>query len=399
MADLFPSSADDSAPDGVDDPAAGINGPQRRSDRAGQTIDEGRGRIFPCDGCGADLVFQIGEQQLKCPYCGYLKAIELAPEAVIEEQDFHAMLERIRLLHESGVDLEVSGVSEVRCESCGGNVVFQGTLTSSACPYCASPIQRSNIHAATQRIPVDGVLPFLVDQRRATRLLSDWVQSRWFAPNAFKRSGAEGRFNGVYLPYWTFDTLTFNIYSGERGDNYTVTVGAGNNRRTETRTRWRPASGRFQRFFDDVLVIASKGWPPGYIESLEPWPLGKCLPFTQQVLAGYLARTYDVHLDAGFQQARGKIDDALRTHVLRLIGGDRQRVHSIRTQYDAIKFKHLLLPVWMLVYRYQDRPYQVFVNGATGEVQGERPYSWVKILTCVVTVLAIVATVVAAANR
>jgi hypothetical protein len=37
----------------------------------------------------------------------------------------------------------------------------------------------------------------------------------------------------------------------------------------------------------------------------------------------------------------------------------------------------------MLAYRYHDRPYQVFVNGATGEVQGERPYSWVKITLAV----------------
>jgi len=373
--------------------------PLGRSDVAGQTTDAGRGRIFPCDGCGADLVFHIGAQRLKCPYCGFVKAIALAADAVIEEQDYHAMLERLRLLQESGADLELPGVSEVRCESCGGNVVFAGTLTSTACPYCASPIQRERIHAATQRVPVDGVLPFLIDRDRAARLLAEWVDSRWFAPNAFRRQGAKGEFNGVYLPFWTFDTLTANAFSGERGENYTVTVGVGKNRRTETRTRWYPASGRFQRFFDDVLVVASQGWPHGYVEALEPWPLGKCLPFTQQVLAGFFARTYDVHLDAGFLQARRLIDQALHQHVVGLIGGDRQRVHSIQTNYNAIRFKHLLLPVWMLAYRYHDRPFQVFINGATGEVQGERPYSWVKILSCILLALAAIITAAAATQR
>ena len=361
-----------------------------RSDVAGQRTDEGRGRVFPCEGCGADLEFNIGQQQLKCPYCGFQKELELEEEAEVREQDFHEMLERIRLLQEAGAVLEVADQSEVRCDSCGGNVVFTGTLTSLDCPYCGSPIQRENIHSATQRIPVDGVLPFLIDHDRAAKRIQAWISSRWFAPNAFLKRGAEGDFNGVYLPYWTFDSLTFNIYSGERGENYTVTVGTGKNRRTETRTRWYPASGRFQRFFDDVLVVASKGWPHDFLQELEPWPLSKCLPFTQQVLAGHFARTYDIHLDEGFRLARVRIDAAIDRDVRRRIGGDKQRVHNIKSRYDAITFKHLLLPVWMLVYRFHDRPYQVFVNGATGEVQGERPYSWVKITLAVLGVLAVV---------
>lgn len=366
-----------------------------KSDVAGQTTDEGKGRVFPCEGCGADLHFHIGQQRLKCPYCGFEKEIDLQEDAAIREQDFHAMLERMRKLHDEGHAEDQPGDCEVRCDSCGGTVLFSGTLTSTECPYCGSPIQREKIHSATQRIPVDGVLPFLIDHQRAKRNLSEWVKSRWFAPNEFLKRGAEGKFNGVYLPYWTFDSMTFNVYAGERGENYTVTRGTGKNRRTETRTRWYPASGRFQRFFDDVLVIASKGLPRDYILALEPWPLGKSLPFTQQVLAGHLARTYDIGLDGGFHDAKNRIDEAIRADVRRRIGGDKQRIHKLDSRYDAITFKHLLLPVWMLAYRYHDTPYRVFVNAATGEVQGERPYSWVKILLAVLAG-AIAAVVVAA---
>lgn len=361
-----------------------------RSDVAGRTTDDGKARVFPCEGCGADLTFHIGQQRLKCPYCGFEKQIQLVADAEIREQDYQAMLERIRRYKEAGLNLEVEGVSEVRCEGCGGTVVFTGTLTSTSCPYCASPIQRDKVHSATQRIPVDGVLPFLVDRDRAASLLAEWVQSRWFAPNQFRKQGVRGDFNGVYLPYWTFDSVTFSHYTGERGEDYTVTVGSGKNRRTETRTRWYPATGAFQRFFDDVLVIASKGLPREYMLALEPWPLARCLPFTQQVLAGYFARTYDVPLDAGFGNAKSRIDDAIAAEVRQRIGGDRQRVHSIKSRYDAITFKHLLLPVWMMAYRYHDQPYQVFINAGTGEVQGERPYSWAKISLAMLAGLAVV---------
>jgi predicted RNA-binding Zn-ribbon protein involved in translation (DUF1610 family) len=358
-----------------------------QSDVAGKATDAGRGRIFPCEGCGADLHFHIGQQRLKCPYCGFEKEIQLQPDAEVRENDLAAMLQRERLRHQAGHPEDQPGDCEVRCESCGGTVVFSGTLTSSECPYCGSPIQREKVHSATRRIPVDGVLPFLVDQPTARRKLAEWVRSRWFAPSEFTRRGAQGRFNGVYLPYWTFDAMTFNVYRGERGEDYTVTVGTGKNRRTETRTRWYPAGGEFQRFFDDVLVVASAGLPRDFILGLEPWPLSKCLPFTQQVLAGHLARTYDVPLDDGFRDARERIDNALHVEVRQRIGGDRQRVHSINTRTDALTFKHLLLPVWMLAYRYHDRPYRVFINAATGEVQGERPYSIIKILFAVLALV------------
>lgn len=366
-----------------------------RSDIAGQATDEGKGRIFPCDSCGADMLFHIGQQQLQCPFCGHLKQIVIDEQAEIREQDFHAMLERLQTLEAKGVDLQIPDQSEVRCESCGGTVLFSGTLTSSECPYCGSPIQLNKVHSATQRIPVDAVLPFLVDHQQATQRLREWVESRWFAPNEFRRRGVEGKFNGIYLPYWTFDSLTFTAYTGQRGENYTVTVGSGKNQRTETRTRWYPASGRFQRFFDDVLVVASQGLPEKYLLELEPWPLAKCLPFTQQVLAGYMARTYDVELPDGFRIGKQRIDDALLSDVRRRIGGDKQRVDSVKSRYDEVTYKHLLLPVWMLAYRYSEKPYQVFINAATGEVQGERPYSVIKIVLTVLGVIGLIGGVVA----
>ncbi|HEX6986542.1 MAG TPA: hypothetical protein VF170_14260, partial [Planctomycetaceae bacterium] len=161
-------------------------------------------------------------------------------------------------------------------------------------------------------------------------------------------------------------------------------VGSGKNRRTETRTRWYPASGAFQRFFDDVLVNATKGLNQDLILALEPWPLVKCVSYNQQMLAGFLARTYEVDLPPAFEQARERIRSALESDVRRRIGGDRQRIDHMDVRHNAVTFKHLLLPVWMMAFRYHGQPYRVYVNATTGEVQGERPYSWVKITIAVI---------------
>ena len=361
---------------------------------AGQAIDQNRGRIFPCEGCGADLEFHIGQQRLKCPFCGFEKEIEIPKDREVAERDYHAMLERLREWKEEEPP-EDSNEFEIRCESCGGTTLFVGSLTSSECPYCASPIQRENVHRAGRRVPVDGVLPFQVDERKARENLAEWVRSRWFAPNEFRKRGVEGKFSGVFLPYWTFDSLTYTEYSGQRGENYTVTVGTGKDRRTETRTRWYPASGEFQRFFDDVMAIATRGMPLGLVHELEPWPIASCVPFNPEMLAGFLARTYETSLDEGFTDAKARIDAALESDVRSRIGGDQQRIHSIDTSYSAITFKHLLMPTWLMAYRYHDKPYQVMINACTGEVQGERPYSWVKITLAVLAVLAVVLVIIA----
>lgn len=341
--------------------------------------EEGTGRIFPCESCGADLVFDARSQTLRCSRCDFSRAVALDGAAPVQEQDLGRVLER--QVHRSAPSLPAM---EVQCDTCGAKVVFADNVTSKECEYCGAPRQRGGVHTATDRIGVDGMLPFQVEQRRAAESLASWVRSRWFAPNEFLRRGVEGKFSGNYLPFWTYDAMTSNWYTGERGEHYTVEVERNGKKERETRTRWYPASGSFTRFFDDVMVCAADGLPRKVIHELDPWPLDKVVPYTQQLLAGFGAKTYDISVGDGFKEAKQRMDAALREEARRRIGGDTQRVHSVKSRYEALTYKHLLLPVWMLTYRYGEKPYRVVVNATTGEVQGERPYSAIKIAIAVI---------------
>jgi DNA-directed RNA polymerase subunit RPC12/RpoP len=373
-----PKKAEQAADDPPAPPAA---------ETPGRSIDDGRGRVFPCEQCGGELVFNIGDQRLKCPHCGFEKEIVVPKDAAVAEQDFQAMLDRLQEQRASGDQAEKREETQnhVCCESCGATVVFVGTLTSLECPYCGSPILREHIHTGGWRVPVDGVLPFAVVRERAAENFVGWARSRWFAPNEFVKRADSGKFNGVYLPFWTYDAVTASTYRGRRGEWYLVTVGSGKDERQERRTRWWPVAGQFQLVFDDILVAATSGIRRDLIDGLSPWPLDRCLPFTQDVLAGFMARTYDVDLKDGFDQARTHIDSAIANEARTRIGGDEQIVDNIQTAFGAITFKHLLLPVWLMAYRYQERTYQVLVNASTGEVDGERPYSSWKIAAAVVS--------------
>ncbi len=355
---------------------------------SGDAIDAGKGRIFPCPSCGADLTFHAGQQRLACPFCAYVQELQPAGET-LAEQDFARMLEKVVERRREG-QAETLERQELRCEACGATVEFTGALTSSSCAHCGKPIVRENVHRAQERVPVDGVVPFEVEEPVAKEKLRRWASSLWFAPNTFKKAGIEGRFQGIYLPFWTFDALTFTRYRGERGKLKTVMLGSGKNRKRHTQCNWTPVSGSFEHVFDDVVVGAGRELPGGLLRALEPWPLERVRPFQEELLAGYLAETYETPLDQGFAAGKRRMDGELRAEAKRRIGGDDQRIHALDSQYSAITYKHLLMPVWMLAYRYGERTYQVVVNAATGEVAGQRPYSAVKITLLILALVLLV---------
>lgn len=329
-------------------------------------------REFPCQSCGAKLQFHIGQQQLACPYCGFRKALTFAPGESVEEQDLEAALARLAAQQAPSTAL---GELEIRCQGCGASVAFAGQLTTTECAFCGAAVHREDAHKCPERLRVDAVVPFQVTQDSARALLRKWVQALWFAPTEFKRRGITGRFSGVYLPFWTFDAMTRCQYRGERGDDYTVVVGSGKNRRTVTRTRWSDASGSFERFFDDVTIVATRAFDRARLAALEPWPIERAVPFNTELLAGKQAMTYDIDLPTGFAEAKVLMREELDAEARRRIGGDRQRVHSLDVRNSALAYKHTLFPVWMLAYRYQEESYQVMINAITGEVEGERPWS------------------------
>jgi hypothetical protein len=84
------------------------------------------------------------------------------------------------------------------------------------------------------------------------------------------------------------------------------------------------------------------------------------------------------------------MEPAIVQLIRRDIGGDHQRIAAKQTQYLAITFKHLLLPIWVAHFRYQQTLYQILVNGRTGKISGERPWSAWKIARLILLILAAV---------
>jgi hypothetical protein len=244
-----------------------------------------------------------------------------------------------------------------------------------------------------RQIKPQALVPFALEEPQARASMVQWLGRLWFAPNGLVDYARKGRaLAGLYVPYWTFDADTQSRYRGQRGTYYytTRTVSVNVNGRHETRqeqvrhTAWSAVSGRVARAFDDVLVLASQSLPRRYTDALAPWDLGALVPYNPDFLAGFTAEGYTVGLADGQVIAREVMDQVIREDARNDIGGDEQRVEQVETDYAAETFKHVLLPVWMAAYKYRGKTYRFVVNGQTGRVQGERPWSAWKITFAVI---------------
>ncbi len=339
---------------------------------------------FPCNQCGADFRFAPGQGKLICDHCGHDAPIEgdgTHDLQAIVELDFRKALDA-RL-----PDAELEEVRVVQCPNCAAKFEFDAEIHAAECPFCATPVVTDT--GTLRQIKPKALLPFAMDESAARDALGDWLGGLWFAPNGVKQYARKGRkLQGIYVPYWTYDADTKSRYSGQRGTVYyeTQTVMRDGKRMQHQvqKVRWAPASGRVARFFDDVLVLASKTLPKRFTDALGPWDLSELEPYRPEYLAGFRAEGYTVALADGYQEARRYMDRVIERDVKFDIGGDRQRISNIDTTIKDVTFKHILLPVWLAAYKYRGKTFRFVVNGRTGRVQGQRPYSAWKITFAVI---------------
>jgi LSD1 subclass zinc finger protein len=355
---------------------------------AGEATGEAEHR-FPCESCGAVLTFAPGSTVIKCEHCGHENAIP-EDDTPIVEIDFRSTLASLETAAPH------SDHRVVRCDSCGAEFSLPPDAHAGACPYCGSTVVTDT--GKERQLKPAALVPFQLDQNAASDRLAQWLKGLWFAPSGVGRfSRNDGRFLGVYAPHWTFDAETASNYVGERGvyvqvPRMTTTMVNGKPQtRTVmmTETRWTRVRGFVRRTFDDVLVLASKNLPRHLAGKLFSWKLEQLVPYRDEYLSGFRSEAYQVGLEEGFQQAKAVMENQIRSDVMRDIGGNVQRVHRIDTKWGRISFKHVLLPIWVANYSFQGKTYNFVINGQTGELRGERPWSWIKIAIAVAIVAAI----------
>src|SRR5262245_25742077 len=355
-------------------------------------------RKFPCKQCGARLVVSPGSSSLKCPYCGYAERIYDDITGVRERE-----LEAYLIAPPRG-DTIAGYSQEIQCGGCGAVVILEDNVAADRCPFCATHLENKP-RAAGEMVTPESILPFNVDFRKAKDAFEKWIYDRWFAPDGLKKMVSLGQLQGVYLPAWTYNSQTITKYTGRRGTeksagmygegddgigNALSMLGGMNNRRY---IEWQDVNGEVHHFFDDMLVGASHSLPYDKVAQLQPWDLENLVAFKPEYLSGFKAERYAVELAQGFEMSKLLIDPMVKQMCTYDIGGDYQILETYQTAHDRPTFKHVLLPAWIASYRYYGKVFHILVNARTGEVVGDRPWSFFKIVSVVTFLLGLAAAI------
>jgi ribosomal protein S27E len=356
---------------------------------------------FNCPSCGAEAVWNPAKQMLVCNYCGTSAPMQPGVgEGNIEENCLVTALRNIDPDHRGWA----TATRSVKCQSCQAVTVFEPSRAAQRCDFCGSS---SIIPVDEQVRPIrpESVLEFKVSETTVRDTIRQWYGSRWFAPNKLGTKALTDTVQGIYIPYWTFDSQVAADWTATSGDYYyeseSYTDANGNRQTRQVRkVRWYPSSGHLEHFFDDELVPATKGVHPELLRKVEPFPtVSELKPYDSGFLSGWIVEQYQIDLIAAAQHAQNTMEEKTRKLCAQQVPGDTHKNLQVDADFSAQTFKHVLVPVWMLTYDYGSKSYQVVVNGYTGTIAGEYPKSWIKITLLILAILAVIGGITAIGDK
>lgn len=317
-----------------------------------------------CPNCGATVVYNPETLGMTCDFCGYHRELPKPEDgASIVELDFKSATNR------ESCNWGAQKKSVV-CKNCGGESIYDVIDTAACCPFCGSTSVMP-VEGIEDIMAPGGVVPFAISKEKAADLFKKWLNGKLFCPSQAKKSCSAKDFNGIYLPYWTYDTETTSAYSARLGFEYR----SGDT----TKVRWRTYRGVYQEFIDDQLIYASNKTVSEDIKKVSTFDFKQLREYTPEVVAGFAAERYSIGLDDGWKKAQVDIDRVLKKHLSAKL---KKRYHADRvadvhlsTSYDKITYKYILAPIWLSAFKYADKTYNFVVNGQTGKISGKTPIS------------------------
>ena len=330
-------------------------------------------KMFVCPNCGGTVKWNVARQQLECSSC----RTPFPQEGMDTEVTEHPYEDYARL---EKTETSFPEQTLITCSGCGAQVAFEKERTATMCPMCGSAQVLESRQIAG--VAPDGLIPFAVDKAEAQSRFRKWVKSRWFAPNKLKNAYQEGKLEGVYVPFWTFDADAEAYYQGEGAKRK---ANAKKDAPEDEQYTWFTVRGSVSESFDDYQICAGNDTVRQVIDGVLPYNTQQnTIPYNSAYLSGFLAERYAVDADEALEEAKKKIRETLHRDVeadIRRKGYEKVRLYEqdVEVELSNIGYKHILLPVWTSAFAYGGKRYTYLINGENGEVSGERPYSWIKI--------------------
>ncbi len=318
---------------------------------------------YQCPNCGAPLRFDAESQQWACDYC---------------HENFHqGQLDQTGGKREPMTPPKAEPFHGVRytCPTCGAELVADENTAATFCLYCHSPTLLSE--RLSNEFKPSYIIPFQIGKEQAVEGFLKWCRKRKFVPGGFTAREQIEKMTGLYVPYWLFDGKVdgflhaiATVTTHSREGNYEV-----------TRTRYFDVRRSGNMAFGGIPADGSKRMDDRTMEVLEPYRYQELRPFDPSFLSGFFAEKYDVD----DQEVTPEIERRMRLYAEQLLrdtiggyGGVSVDQRDIRVNRTATHY--VMMPVWLLTYRHKEKDYLFLMNGQTGKIAGNMPFSVPKLL-------------------
>ena len=327
-----------------------------------------------CPACGASISFNPKAGKWKCEYCGS----EFTLEEMQKESNSSATRknnETTKKEKEIPKD-EYSAYVSYKCESCGAEIIADEQTAATFCVYCGNTaILKSKLSG---EFAPSKLIPFKKENKEAIEAFKGLSKGRPLMPSNFNNEKNIEKIKGVYIPFWLYDldvSGTVNMNA-----NVVTTWKRGRTHYTKTDTYNVNRGGSMK--FNNIPVDASTRFENDIMNSIEPFNFQELIPYNHAYLSGFYAEKYDEEGEKVLQEASKR---AKNTAIDTLKDVDTLRYTTKTVLGNTINAKeenrqYVLLPVWMVNVKYNNKMYPFAMNGQTGEFIGNIPLDKKKVL-------------------
>jgi len=331
---------------------------------------------YKCPNCGANLEFQAATQDFGCKYCDSsftsAQLAEIYPQKENHRLDVAEPPKSAEEIKQEEMFAEYNAL--YNCPSCGAAVVTDSNTSATKCVYCNSPVMLTGRLSGEYK--PSKVIPFKITEREASEKLHEYCKKKWFLPSGFLKSVSLSEMKAIYVPYWIVDCAAGGMITANCKKVRTWTDGS--YMYTETKEYVAVRDGDMT--FENIPHDASTRADDVLMESIEPFNYGDVTDFKMSYLSGYIAEKYDVTKDQAAPRVKERaVTGAVDVMKATIVGYSTVTVSQNTVAVLRDKWRHYLLPVWFLTYKYNGVNYYFAVNGQTGKFAGNLPIVWGKV--------------------
>jgi DNA-directed RNA polymerase subunit RPC12/RpoP len=330
---------------------------------------------YKCPQCGATTRFDVAEGGVACENCGYVAA-KNSSQVGKSAAELEFTLETLQLAQQGwGTTRKL-----LHCDSCGADLSIPENSITVTCPFCASNKVNVRISPSDNFRP-RFLIPFKIQPNETHQRAMDWMGKGWFHPKELTSNALLDRFTGVYLSFWTFSADILAAWKAEVGYERQESYydPATKSRRTRTVIDWRWRDGQVSIHYPDLLIEGNQHISHKILERLYPFNLNDLVVYNPDFLAGWQALTYDISLTDAWERGKATMREKSKDSCYSDINSAHVRNFTMKADFADESWRYILLPIYITAYKFEEKVYQVMLNGQSGMVAGQKPVAWWKI--------------------